>query len=162
MTAAWWEDVDEASVATNDSRAPDRELLDEGEHRLKIVRVTNESDTLRIALAHDSQRYGWVWCRLQKNVGWAKRLAKNLAEALAIPAAQWEAAIEAGDLTDRMVIARVYHKVSGARTYVNVGEFKPVDELVQAVAEPPKPVARRTATQKADAAARMPGDDIPF
>lgn len=172
MVDAWWEDAEAAPAATSDARPPERELLDEGEHRLKIVRVLNGSDTLEVRLAHDDRRFGWVFCRMPKNAGWAKRLAKSLADALAIPAAQWEPAIDAGDLTDRMVIARVYHKVSGARTYVNVGDFKPVDELVQAepgltvhhveTFEPPKSVAKRTATQKADAAARMPGDDIPF
>lgn len=160
---AWWEETDAAPTATSDAKAPERELLDEGEHRLKIMAVLNGSDTLEVRLAHDDRRFGWVFCRMKKDAGWAKRLARSLARALAIPAAQWEQAIDAGDLTGRMVIARVYHRAVGARTFANVAEFRQVDELAQAEAEPPpKPAARRTSTQKADAAARMPGDDIPF
>lgn len=173
---AWW-DIDATSATeTGDSRPPDRELLEEGEHRLQIKAVTDGDARLEISLAPTDRRFGWVFCKLPKGAGWAARIAKSLAAALRISPAAWPAAVRDGDLIDRWVIARVYQRVdSSGKTWVNVAEFKPTPELVAADEAPkvetaavaPKveravaPPARRTPTKKADAA-NADTDDIPF
>jgi hypothetical protein len=171
MTGAWWSIDDEkapAEAAASDSRAPVRELVPEGEHDLQIKAVIDHGDRLEVRLAHDDKRLGWVFQRLPKGPGWSKVLTRELAEALAISAEEWEPAIKAGDLAGRRVIARIYHKVdaAGGKTWVNVGNFKRTEALAEAVAittpEPaPKPAPARTATKKADAVGHDP-DDIPF
>jgi hypothetical protein len=86
---------------------------------------------------------------------------------------EW-AAGEITDLVGRRVRARIYHKAGrDGKTFVNVGEFLPAEQVVEtatakpqverAVAPPAsRPTVKRTPAQKADDASRMPGDDIPF
>jgi hypothetical protein len=129
----------------------------EGEHVFRIHEAT--SKPLVVKLAHEDRRYGLVWFNPPDGAEWAKRLVVELAKALGMDAAAWKAATPE-QLKGRRVVARIYHKAGNAgRTFVNVGGFSPA----QAEAEPTKPVAKRTPTQKADAASGvMPNDDIPF
>jgi hypothetical protein len=136
-----------------------REEVPEGEHDFRIVGMVEDERRLRVDLAHDDRRYGLVFADLPKGKDWAGRIVGQLAAALGLDAAGWKAAT-AATLKDRRVRARVYHKPrNGGGTFVNVGAFS----VAQAAAEPPKPVAKRTPTKKADAAAAsIPDDDIPF
>jgi hypothetical protein len=136
-----------------------REEVPEGEHDFRIVGMVEDERRLRVDLAHDDRRYGLVFADLPKGKDWAGRIVGQLAAALGLDAAGWKAAT-AATLKDRRVRARVYHKPrNGGGTFVNVGAFS----VAQAAAEPPKPVAKRTPTKKADAAAAsIPDDEIPF
>lgn len=175
MTSGWWDDDENTTAAaTDESQAPARELLDEGEHRLQIQAITDAAERLEISLAPDDRRFGWVFCKLPREASWARRIVRSLAASVAVPADRWQEAISGGDLVGRRVIARVYHKLGrDGRTWVNVAAFKPAPELLaaeavetasaspqaeRAVAQP----SARTATQKADKASQMPDDDIPF
>ena len=130
----------------------------EGEHVFRIHSVET-GDRLVVKLAHDDRRYGLVWFKPPAGADWAKRLVAELAKALGMDAAAWRAATP-DSLKDRRVTARVYHRATdGVRTFVNVGNFSPAPAEA---AEPAKPVAKRTQTQKANAAGQIPDDDIPF
>jgi hypothetical protein len=131
----------------------------EGEHVFRIHSVET-GDRLVVKLAHDDRRYGLVWFKPPAGADWAKRLVAELAKALGMDAAAWRAATPES-LKDRRVTARVYHRATDAgKTYVNVGGFSPAPAEAAAAA---KPVAKRTATKKADAASpAIPDDDIPF
>jgi hypothetical protein len=137
----------------------EREEVPEGEHEFRIVGMVEDDRRLRVDLAHDDRRYGLVFADLPKSQPWAGRIVGQLAAALGLDAAGWKAAT-AATLKDRRVRARVYHKAGrDGRMFVNVGGFS----AAQAAAEPPKPVAKRTPTKKADAAAATVKDDeIPF
>lgn len=136
-----------------------REEVPEGEHEFRIVGMVEDERRLRVDLAHDDRRYGLVFADLPKGQPWAGRIVGQLAAALGLDAAGWKAAT-AATLKDRRVQARVYHKAGrDGRMFVNVGGFA----AAPPAAEQPKPVAKRTATKKADAAAStVPDDDIPF
>jgi hypothetical protein len=136
-----------------------REEVPEGEHDFRIVGMVEDERRLRVDLAHDDRGYGLVFADLPKGKDWAGRIVGQLAAALGLDAAGWKAAT-AATLKDRRVRARVYHKPrNGGGTFVNVGAFS----VAQAAAEPPKPVAKRTPTKKADAsAATVKDDEIPF
>lgn len=163
----WGLDDDFPPQPANDARAPERELVPEGDHVLQIREVIDHGDKVEFRLVHDDKRFGWVFARFPKEADWGKRILSSLRKACGMTREQW-AAGEVTDLVDRRVVARIYHKAGNGRTFVNVAEFRPQDEPgltvhhVETFEPPPKPAARRTSTQKADAAARMPGDDIPF
>jgi hypothetical protein len=158
--------------AGNDSRPPVRELVPEGDHAFKIREVIDHGDVVELRLVHDDKRFGWVFARTPKTVDWGKRILSSLRKACGMTREEWAAA-EITDLAGRRVTARVYHKAGNGRTFVNVGEFLATEPVVEtatakplaerAVAPPTaRSVSRRTATQKADAAAAMPDDDISF
>lgn len=136
----------------------DRDMVPEGEHDLRITKVVEDAKRIRIDLAHDDRRYGLVFADYPKGVQWAARIVGELVTALGLTPAEWKAA-SPETLKDRRVKARVYHKIGNSgRTFVNVGGFLAADEPAPAA----KPVAKRTPTQKADAASNVPDDDIPF
>jgi hypothetical protein len=155
-----------------DSRAPDRELVPEGDHAFQIREVIDHGEKVEFRLVHDDRRYGWVFARFPKEVNWGRRILSSLRKACGMTREQW-AAGEVTDLVDRRVVARIYHKAGNGRTFVNVAEFLPAGEVVEtatakptverAVAPPTsRPPVKRTATKQVDEASRMPGDDIPF
>lgn len=167
-------------VAVDESRAPARELLPEGEHDLQIRGVGwLEDGRLEIRLAPDERNYGWVFAKFPKDADWAKRILSGLRKACGMSREEW-AATDMTDLVGRRVRTRVYHKAgSKGGTFVNVGEFlvgeaaepkveravAPQAPAVERAVAPPaaRPTPpRRTPTQKADAAAAMPDDDLPF
>jgi hypothetical protein len=149
--ADWFDDFTEATQAEPAQR--ERELVPEGEHTLEIKATIDEPTRLQVRLAHPEQRYGWVFCNIYKDAGWAKRLAHELREALGVPKGGLMAAVADGSLVGRTVVARIYHQAKPAGTYVNVGNFK-------AAAAAPAPAAKRQS--KAAAATQFPDDDIPF
>jgi hypothetical protein len=154
---------DDFPTETNDSRPPERELVPEGDHdfQIRAVIIHAEEEKVEVRLEHPERRYGWVFARIPRNVNWGKRILSGLRTSLGYTREQF-AGLELTDLAGRRVRARVYHKVSGARTFVNVGEFLPGEAAEPVAAASSKPTTRRTSTQKADAAAAMPDDDIPF
>lgn len=172
---SWGLDDDFPPVETaNDSRPPERELVPEGEHAFQIREVIDHGEKIEIRLVHDDKRFGWVFAKLPVEADWGRRILSSLRKAVDMTREEWAVA-EITDLAGRRVRARVYHKAGNGRTFVNVAEFKSAEPVVEtatatpkverAVAPPtsrPAPTPRRTATQKADAAATMPDDDIPF
>ena len=137
----------------------ERELVPDGEHEMRITKVVEDAKRLRVDLAHSDKRYALVFADMPKGVGWAAKIVGELVAALGMTPAEWRAA-RPETFKDRRVVARVYHKVGNSgRTFVNVGGFSAVAEEA---APAPKPVAKRTATQKADAVGNVPDDDIPF
>lgn len=165
--SAWWEGGDaDAEPATTRT---ERELVPEGTHVFEVKAVAESVAELEIRLAHGDSRYGWVFCRLAKGRGWARKLAAEFAEALGVSPRDWNRVIESGELVGRSVEARVYHRLAGERTYVNVAKFlrpqSPAPVVERAVAPPAgrAPVRRpATKSQAADAAGKTPADDIPF
>jgi hypothetical protein len=168
----WGLDDDFPPAETNDSRPPERELVPEGDHAFQIREVIDHGDKVELRLVHDEKRYKWVFANTPKTVDWGKRILSSLRQALGMTREEWAAA-PITDLAGRRVKARIYHKAGNGRTFVNVGEFLPVEPAVEtatvkpqverAVAPPAaRAPAKRTATQKADEASRMPGDDLPF
>jgi len=146
-------------VAAEPAR-PERELVPDGRHHFKVERASEEGATVKVALSHDDRRYGWVWCRMRQDHEIGQRIAASLRTALGMSPDEWKrSAID--DIVGRHVEAEIYHQVKGETTYVNVRRFHAVEE--PAALPPAKPVAKRTATQKADAAsATVKDDDIPF
>jgi len=149
-----WMDDDFAPAAP--AAKPERELVPDGTYEFEIVGAIDSAERLEIRLAHDNKGYSWVFCRIPKDRDWGKRLAHELREALGIPRGGLMAAVEAGELKGRRVNVRVYQRVSGDRTFVNVGEILPAETKPAAA-----PVVARTPKQKADRAAAAT-DDIPF
>ena len=156
----------------DDSRPPERELVPEGDHAFQIREVIDHGDKVEFRLVHDEKRFGWVFSRLPKAADWGRRILSSLRKAVGMTREEW-AAGEITDLVGRRVRARIYHKAGNGKTFVNVAEFLPAEQVVEtatakptvelAVAPPTaRSVSRRTAAQKADAAAAMPDDDIPF
>jgi hypothetical protein len=169
----WGIDDDFADTATNDAAPPTRELVPEGDHEFTVKAVIDEADRVEIRLAHDDRRYGWVFAKMPKQANWARRILSTLRTALGITREAW-AGLPITDLEGLRVKARVYHKAGNkGGTFVNVGEFLPglaavetatAKPAVERAVAPPAQRApvNRTATKKADAAASMPDDDIPF
>jgi|688.fasta_scaffold108494_3 hypothetical protein len=155
----WFDDVDFPPQATEAALPPgEREQVPEGEHALEIKKVLDHDDKLEIRLAHAERRYGWVFCRLPKSADWAKRIAHELRVALEIPKGGLVAAIEAGDLEGKTVIARIYHRATDRGTFVNVGGFK-------GAVQPPEPAAKKPRGEAAKSLAAFKEnvtDDIPF
>lgn len=171
----WGLDDDFPPVAVrDDSRPPERELVPEGDHALQIREVIDHGEKVELRLVHDEKRFGWVFARTPKAADWGRRILSSLRKAVGMTREEW-AAGEITDLVGRRVRARIYHKAGNGTTWVNVAEFMPAEPVVEtatakptverAVAPPTlrtTPPARRTATQKADAASGAPDDDIPF
>lgn len=135
----------------------ERELLQEGRHELQIKRVQPEPGRLVVALAHESDRWAWVWFKPRHDADWAKPIVASLAAACGLSRAQW-LATDPGDLVGRRVAADVYQKVgSNGLTYVNVSKFHEAAPI-----EPVKKSPPRTAGEKAMKTAMEPNDDIPF
>lgn len=174
----WGIDDDFADGAA-DAAPPTRELVPKGDHAFTIKAVIDEPDLVEIRLAHDDRRYGWVFAKMPKQATWARRILSSLRTALGITREAW-AGLPITELEGLRVKARVYHKAgTKGGTFVNVGEFLPgaaAAPVETATAKPPHasyvekaiaPLAgrapvKRTPTKKADAAASMPDDDIPF
>jgi len=148
--AEWFDDFSEAPQAEPATR--DREMVPEGEHAFEIKATIDEPTRLQIRLAHPEARYGWVFCNIYKDADWAKRLAHELREAMGVPKGGLMSAVADGSLVGRTVVARIYHQVKPAGTYVNVGNFKPAA---------PAPATAKKRQSKA-AATQFPDDDIPF
>lgn len=173
MTDAWWEDAQKESPA-GDAAPPARELVPEGEHEFQVKQTIDTDERLEVRLAHKDRRYGWVFCKLPKDASWAKRIAKGLAATLGVAPADWRDFVSSGDMAGRRVRARVYHKAGNSGgTFVNVGEFLPLDAAPPVIERAVAPAAgrapvsrpaetRKTRTQAADAASGASGDDIPF
>lgn len=172
MTDVWWHD--EETSPAGDSEAPARELVPEGEHEFQVKQTIDTDERLEVRLAHGDQRYGWVFCNLQKDHPMAKRLGKQLAAALGVAPEEWNDFVRSGDMAGRRVRARVYQK-PGSRggTFVNVGKFLPAGPAAPVIERAVAPAAgrapvsrpaetRKTRTQAADAASGASGDDIPF
>lgn len=170
----WGLDEDTPEGVRDDSRAPERELVPEGDHAFQIREVIDHGEKVELRLVHDDKRFKWVFANTPKAVDWGRRILSSLRKAVGMTREEW-AAGEITDLVGRRVSARIYHKAGNGRTFVNVAEFLPAEPVVEtatakpqverAVAPPSSrsaPPARRTATQQVDAASRMPGDDIPF
>ena len=160
-----------ATVVRDDSRAPERELVPEGDHSFQIREVIDHGDKVEFRLVHDEKRFSWVFARIPK-ADWGRRILSSLRQAVGMTREEW-AAGEITDLVGRRVRARIYHKAGNGKTFVNVAEFLPIEQVVEtatakpaverAVAPPSSmPPANRTPTKKADAASRIQGDDIPF
>jgi len=155
----WFDDVDFPPQPAEAAPPPgEREQVPEGEHAMEIKKVIDHGDKLEIRLAHAERRYGWVFCRLPKAADWAKRIAHELRVALSIPKGELMAAIEAGDLEGKTVVARVYHRATDRGTFVNVGGFKPAIQPAEPAAKKP----RGEAAKSLAAFKENVTDDIPF
>ena len=155
----WFDDVDFPPQATEAALPPgEREQVPEGEHAMEIKKVIDTDERLEVRLAHAERRYGWVFCRLPKSADWAKRIAHELRVALEIPKGGLVAAIEAGDLEGKTVIARIYHRATDRGTFVNVGGFKAAIQPVEPAAKKP----RGEAAKSLAAFKENVTDDIPF
>lgn len=132
----------------------------EGVHEFQVVQVLESPEKLEVRLQHDERRYGWVFCKLPKSAGWAKRIVGQLAGSLAMSQEEWLAG-DAGDLVGRRVRAEIVHK-QGDRLWVNVVRFMPIEQLaVEAEAVARRPVRTPAAKVKQSAPA-VGSDDIPF
>lgn len=162
---------DEAPAKTGGGKT----AVPEGTHDFRIHAVTLTDEKILIELHHDDPGYFYVRCDPPRTATTAwRRTIGSLAKALGMTPPQVRDQIAAGDLVGRRVGARIWHKTSNAgATFANVGEFHPPKASVEtatarpmverAVAMPSsRSQVRRTATQKADHAAAMPDDDIPF
>lgn len=153
------DDFDDLPVVDN-SKAPERLLLEDGEHDLEIKAVTKLDDgRVEIRLAPSDKGYSWVFAKLPLDVDWGRRILSTLRKALGMSREDW-AAMQPGDLVGRVVRTRIYQKAgSKGGVFVNVGEFI-------ATAQTPKPekkVPARTAAAKVQAAGQGGDeDDIPF
>jgi hypothetical protein len=168
----WGLDDDFTPVAVrDDSRAPERELVPEGDHSFQVREVIDHGDKVEFRLVHDERRFGWVFAKIPK-ADWGRRILSSLRQAVGMTREEW-AAGEITDLVGRRVRARIYHRAGNGKTFVNVGEFLPAEPVVETATAKPtveravalpssRPPANRTSTKKADAAAAMPEDDIPF
>lgn len=159
----------DAPTAAEVARA-EREDVPEGDHAFGIRQVIDNGPSVEIRLEHTDRRFGWVFCRCPKEADWGRRIMSSLRKAVGMTREEWAAA-PITDLVGRRVRARVYHKPKpgGVGVWANVGEFLPgavetaaVSPVVERAVAPPSPRTRPTATQRADAAAAMPDDDIPF
>jgi hypothetical protein len=137
----------------------EREPLADGRHELQIMRVLQEQGRLIIALAHEDDRWAWVWFKPPHDAGWAKPIVASLATACGLSKAEW-LATDPGDLVGRRVAAEVYQKVGkNGLTYVNVSKFHEAAPVKPAATKAPP----RTAAQKDDARIKEQyADDIPF
>jgi hypothetical protein len=167
-----WGIDDEIDTTATEASPPTRELVPEGDHEFTVKAVIDTDERVEIRLAHDDRRYGWVFAKMPKTASWARRILSSLRTALGITREAW-AGLPITDLEGLRVKARVYHRAGDRGTWVNVAEFLPCEAAIEtatakpaverAVAPPAaRAPAKRTATQKADAAAAMPDDDIPF
>jgi hypothetical protein len=151
----WPLDEDFEDTAPPKERA-DRQPVPEGHHDLKIHQVKLDADKLELTLVHPDKAYGWVFAGFPRDKTWARKIVAGLPVALGISADDWQR-MEPGDLIDRKVRARVYHKPGReGRVFVNVGSFHAVEaDDGPPPAEPAK--KSRNAPPPAEDA-----DDIPF
>jgi hypothetical protein len=167
-----WGIDDEIDTNATDASPPTRELVPEGDHEFTVKAVIDTAERVEIRLAHDDRRYGWVFANLPKTASWSRKILSSLRTALGITREAW-AGLPIADLEGLRVKARAYHKAGDHGTWVRVAEFLPCEAAIETATAKPAveravapPAARapvkRTATQKADAAAAMPDDDIPF
>jgi len=151
--------------AVDNSKPPERLLLDDGEHDLEIKAVSKLDDgRVEIRLAPSDKGYSWVFAKLPLDVDWGRRILSTLRKALGMSREDW-AAMKPEDLVGRVVRTRTYQK-AGSRggTFVNVGEFiaGAKDDAPAWERDERKPAAR-TPQQKAVAAGQGGADDdIPF
>jgi hypothetical protein len=145
---------------TAEPARPERVEVPEGVHEFRIEQVLEDDQRLEVRLVHDDRRYGWVFCKLPKDKGWAKRLVGQLAGALAIGPDDW-ASSEAGDLVGRRVRADIVHR-QGDRLWVNVDKFLPIEQLADEAAVVAKRPARTPAAKVKAASPAIGSDDIPF
>lgn len=155
MQIRWDEGFDEPQT---EARSFERMDVPEGVHEMEIRDVIQHPDKLELRLVHDDKRFGWVFCGLRPGEGWAKKLAKHLAQALDISATTWIELAKA-ELKGRRVRVEVYHKQVADRLFVNVNSFLPP----LTVQDEPAPKRRMTVAEKVAAVAtEAPKDDIPF
>ena len=150
---------DDIEIAQETS-APERLDVPEGTHEFRIEQVLEDAQRLEVRLVHDDRRFGWVFCKLPKDKGWAKKLVGQLAGALAIGPEEW-ASSEAGDLVGRRVRAEIVHRQTD-RLWVNVVKFLPIEELAEEAAVVAKKPARTPAAKVKAASPSIGSDDIPF
>jgi hypothetical protein len=117
------EDFDDLPAVDN-SKAPERLLLEDGEYALEIKAVTKLDDgRVEIRLAHADKGYSWVFAKLPLDVEWGRRILSTLRKALGMSREAW-AAMDPSELVGRVVKTRIYQKVgTKGGTFVNVGEF---------------------------------------
>lgn len=150
-----WDIDDETFEAAPAAAERTYETLPEGTYVCTIKGGAEKADRTEIRLAPEDRRFGFVFCRLYRGQDWAKRLAGELRTALGMSAAEWAEATPES-MAGRKVRARVYHATKNGTTFVNVGNFLPLEEEPAAAARPTtKPAATR-------ARPAGPEDDIPF
>jgi hypothetical protein len=145
---------------TTEAARPERVEVPEGTHEFRIEQVLEDAQRLEVRLVHDDRQYGWVFCKLPKDKGWAKKLVGQLAGALAISPDEW-ASSEAGDLVGRRVRAEIVHRQTD-RLWVNVVKFLPIEQLAEEAAVVAKRPARTPAAKVKAASPAIGSDDIPF
>jgi hypothetical protein len=150
---------DDVEFTTEPAR-PERVEVPEGTHEFRIEQVLEDAQRLEVRLVHDDRQYGWVFCKLPKDKGWAKKLVGQLAGALAISPDEW-ASSEAGDLVGRRVRAEIVHRQTD-RLWVNVVKFLPIEQLAEEAAVVAKRPARTPAAKVKAASPAIGSDDIPF
>jgi hypothetical protein len=150
---------DDVEFTTEPAR-PERVEVPEGIHEFRIEQVLEDAQRLEVRLMHDDRQYGWVFCKLPKDKGWAKRLVGQLAGALAISPDEW-ASSEAGDLVGRRVRAEIVHRQTD-RLWVNVVKFLPIEQLADEAAVVAKRPARTPAAKVKASAPAIGSDDVPF
>ena len=150
---------DDVDIAP-ESAQPERLDVPEGVHEFSIAQVIEDDQRLEIRLSHDDRKYGWVFCKLPKAAGWAKRIVGQLAGALAISSDEW-AASDTGDLVGRRVRAEIVHRQTD-RLWVNVVKFLPIEQLAEEAAVVAKKPPRTPAAKVKQASPAVGGDDIPF
>jgi len=150
---------DDVEFTTEPAR-PERVEVPEGTHEFRIEQVLEDAQRLEVRLVHDDRQYGWVFCKLPKDKGWARKLVGQLAGALAISPDEW-ASSEAGDLVGRRVRAEIVHRQTD-RLWVNVVKFLPIEQLAEEAAVVSKRPARTPAAKVKAASPAIGSDDIPF
>lgn len=145
--------MDDEFEKVDNSKPADRELVPEGDHDFLVKEVIDHGEKVEVRLVHDDRRYGWVFARTPKAQDWGKRLLSTLRQALGMTREEWVAA-PITDLVGRRVRARIYHKAGDGVTWVNVGEFLPVER--------PAPAAIKSKPKRPAAAPVIGDDDIPF
>ena len=150
---------DDVEFTTEPAR-PERVEVPEGTHEFRIEQVLEDAQRLEVRLVHDDRQYGWVFCKLPKDKGWAKKLVGQLAGALAISPDEW-ASSEAGDLVGRRVRAEIVHRQTD-RLWVNVVKFLPIEPLADEAAVVATRPARTPAAKVKAASPAIGSDDIPL
>jgi len=160
--------------AVDNSKPPERLLLDDGEHDLEIKAVSKLDDgRVEIRLAPSDKGYSWVFAKLPLDVDWGRRILSTLRKALGMSREDW-AAMKPSELVGCVVKTRIYQRAgSKGGTFVNVGEFiagavtkSDMDgtyEKATAWERDERKPAARTPAQKVKAAGQGGDDDsIPF
>lgn len=163
MPKAWFDDGEPLV-----ERSTEKELLPEGWHECKVYSVDDTDLDIGIVFKPTSGNYWWPKQKFSKSTQreYAVNLGKRILDRFGIPSERWDDVIAGGDLIDRIVEVRIYHKEKNGTTYANVADFRvPEPEAAPPAAPPERKSAARTNSQKVqqskgeDAA---PLDDIPF